>query len=223
MKTILITSGPTIEHIDDVRFITNISTGKTGKVLCERLSKKNKIIYIHSKNVKYLPVVSKNIKFIEFDSFNSLNQTLKRVFDSFKIDVVIHLAAVSDYSPKYLIIENKKYTLPLKNKKITSNHNIISIVLKKNFKIIDRLKKYSKNKKIKIIGFKLTSNASNENIVNAVRKVKADIVIHNDTSQISKKSHIFRIFKNGNMIKKLSSEKELSFYLEKLMEDLWIL
>jgi len=219
MKNIIITAGPTVEFIDNVRIITNISSGKTAKIISEKLSQKNKIFYLYSKFVRHFPRKSKNIKSIEFDSFKSLNSTIKKLLSSLKIDAVIHLAAVSDYSPKYLIIGKKKYKLPIR-KKISSNNPQITIIFKKNFKIIDRLKKYSKNKKIKIIGFKLTSNASQDEIIKAVKKLHADIVIHNDTSEISKSSHIFRVFKNNKLVKKLSNEKELSLYLEKTLEEL---
>jgi len=219
MKKIIITAGPTCEQIDRIRFITNISSGRTASAIGNYLSKKNLITYIHSKNVKYLPEKSKNIKFIKFGDFKSLNEILKEKLSRNKYDCVIHLAAVSDYSINKIIINGKKYFPPLK-RKISSEHKKITLDLKKNFKIIDRLREYSKNKKIFTIGFKLTSNAKKDLIIKAVRKIKTDMVIHNDTSQITEKKHIFKVFRNNKMMEKLKNEKELSIYLKNLMEEI---
>jgi hypothetical protein len=46
------------------------------------------------------------------------------------------------------------------------------------------------------------------------------MVIHNDTSQITEKKHIFKIFRNNKMMEKLKNEKELSIYLKNLMEEI---
>jgi phosphopantothenate---cysteine ligase (CTP) len=51
MKKILITSGGTKEHIDEVRVLTNISTGKLGaKIADEFLNGDNEVYYVHTKD-----------------------------------------------------------------------------------------------------------------------------------------------------------------------------
>ena len=59
---IIVTSGPTFEHIDLVRGITNSSSGKQGRAIAfELLSKGYDVIYIHSDLIKPVPH-AKNIK-----------------------------------------------------------------------------------------------------------------------------------------------------------------
>ena len=67
--TILITSGPTREYIDPVRFISNASSGKMGKALVdEALKQKCNVIVVKGpsdidipkrKNCKVINVISK--------------------------------------------------------------------------------------------------------------------------------------------------------------------
>jgi phosphopantothenoylcysteine decarboxylase/phosphopantothenate--cysteine ligase len=95
-------------------------------------------------------------------------------------------------------IEGQKFN-SLEVKKMSSNAETMSIHLTRNFKIVDRLKEYSKNKDIKVIAFKLTSDASIEQRLTAVDKLfknsNAALVVHNDLTEIDifKKTHKFTI------------------------------
>lgn len=213
---ILITGGGTVEYIDSVRFLTNISSGKTASFLVDYLSKKNKITYLTSVISRYIPKNIRKIKTLFFSDFNSLNRLIKKELSKKNYDAVIHLAAVSDYSPVRIKINNKFFKTPLKEK-IDSESKTIQLILKKNFKIIDRLKDYSKNKKIIVVGFKLTSNATAKEIISKIQKIKADIVVHNDTSLIKKSKHIFNIYKSAKKISKAENPKELAKKLSEIL------
>lgn len=214
---ILITGGGTVEQIDSVRFLTNISSGKTATCLADYLSKKNKITYLTSVTARYIPKNLRKIRILNFSNFNSLNRLIKKELSKKNYDAIVHLAAVSDYSPVKIKINDKFFKTPLKEK-IDSKSTTIQIILKKNFKIIDRLKNYSKNKKIIIVGFKLTSNGTAKEIATKIEKIKADIVVHNDTSQIKKSKHIFNIYKSAKKISKAENPKELAKRLSKILE-----
>ena len=52
MKNILITAGGTSEPIDEIRAITNKSTGRLGSAICEEFNKREeagRIFYVHGK------------------------------------------------------------------------------------------------------------------------------------------------------------------------------
>ncbi len=213
---ILITGGGTVEHIDSVRFLTNISSGKTASLLVDYLSKKNKITYLTSVTARYMPKNIRKTKRLFFSDFNTLNRLIKKELSKNNYDAVIHLAAVSDYSPVKIKINGKFFKTPLKEK-IDSKSKTIQLILKKNFKIIDRLKGYSKNKKIIVVGFKLTSNATAKEIISKIQKIKADIVVHNDTSLIKKIKHIFNIYKRAKNISKAENPKELAKKLSEIL------
>lgn len=210
-KSIIITAGATYQPIDRVRVITNISSGKTGCLLSDALSEIFNIKLILSKSSIYLPQ-SRKVKILSFDTFDSLNLLLKNELSSSFYDAVIHLAAVSDYTPYLLITESGKHIkLPI-NSKISVNEEFM-IKFKKNFKILDRIKEYSQNKNIKIIAFKLTSNAGEKQAQIAVKKLKADAVIHNDTSAITEKKHQFNIYINYQKVKTLYNTRTLARYI----------
>ncbi|MCX7647965.1 MAG: hypothetical protein N2Z60_05085 [Elusimicrobiales bacterium] len=213
---ILITGGGTVEHIDSVRFLTNISSGRTASLLVDYLSKENKITYLTSITARYMPKNIRKIKMLIFSDFNTLKRLIKKELSKNNYDAVIHLAAVSDYSPIKIKINGKFFKTPLKEK-IDSESKPLQIILKKNFKIIDRLKDYSKNKKIIVVGFKLTSNVTAKKIISKIQKIKADIVVHNDTSQIKKSKHIFNIYKSFKNISKAENPKELAKKLSEIL------
>lgn len=95
MPRILITSGPTRQYIDPVRYLTNASSGRMGRALAQAaLDLGHEVVVVSGPvNVDYprqaevLPVVSTE----------ELLQTCQRVFPT--CDGVIGAAAPSDYRP----------------------------------------------------------------------------------------------------------------------------
>ena len=137
-KKVLMTAGPTIEHIDPIRVITNQSSGKTGVGLAsELISAGAKVTFVYGPGKEKAPKGAKIINVLSSkDMFDAVKTELKK-----KFDIVIMAAAVADY-----ILIN-----PSKNK-IKSSKNELKISLKKAPKIIDQIKKYQKD--VLLIGFK---------------------------------------------------------------------
>ncbi len=167
-KKVLMTAGPTIEYIDPVRVITNLSSGKTGVLLAsELISAGAKVTLVYGPG-KYKP--HKGVKVINVvtnkEMFDAAKKELKK-----KFDIVIMAAAASDYTP-----EN------ISKSKIKSNKKSLTIRLKKTPKIIDQVKKSQKN--VLLIGFKAEINLTKSALIkSAQKKMKdsnADIIIAND-------------------------------------------
>jgi phosphopantothenoylcysteine synthetase/decarboxylase len=212
---ILITAGGTRDYIDSVRFISNISTGKTACTIANFLTKKHEIIYLCSEAAKFPE--NKKIKIKKFISFKDLNAEIKNILESQNIDAIIHSAAVGDYSIRCLKAGERKLQIN-KSKKISSKSEELTIVLKRNFKIIDRIKTYSKNKKIILIGFKLTNGATKTEIKKAVLNLKtADIVAHNDLLEMQN-THPFHIYQLGNKISTVPNAAKLAAKLDNLLQ-----
>ncbi|MFZ3231233.1 MAG: bifunctional phosphopantothenoylcysteine decarboxylase/phosphopantothenate--cysteine ligase CoaBC [Pseudobdellovibrio sp.] len=199
--SILITSGGTSEPIDDVRMITNKSSGKTAAFLVDQFIQSGiKVDYLHAKTAA-LP--NADCEKIEFESFNDFQIKFKKQLQSKNYSWVIHAAALSDYSVDRAM------------GKISSDLNNLQINLKKNPKIINEIKILSPQSKL--IGFKLTSGASAETINLKVSQqfinAHCDFVVQNDLQEIEKGNHFFNIF-NSNLECKLAANKqELSYYL----------
>ena len=167
-KKVLMTAGPTIEHIDPVRVITNQSTGKTGLSLAsELISAGAKVTLVYGPGEEKPPNGAKIINVLSSkEMLNAVKTELKK-----KFDIVIMTAAVADYIP----------TNPSK-KKIKSSKNEIKISLKKAPKIIDQIKKFQKN--VLLVGFKAETNLTkNQLIKSAQKKLKessSDMIVAND-------------------------------------------
>ncbi len=182
-KKILITAGGTQEPIDDVRYITNKSTGRTAARIADQLIESGfQIIYLHAENAK-LPIL--DCRRISFNTFADLDQKLSSVLSSDQFDVVMHAAAVSDYSVVKSGIG-----------KIDSLQENLTITLKKNPKLINQIKKISPDSLL--IGFKLTSTNDTSVIQNKVQNLltisNCDYVVHNDWSSVKTGHSIFNIY-----------------------------
>jgi len=167
-KKVLMTAGPTIEYIDPVRAITNLSSGKTGTLLAsELISAGAKVTLVYGPGNQ---VPTKGIRVINVTTNKEMFDAVKKELQK-KYDVVIMAAAASDYVPQN----------PSKSK-IKSDKKSLVIRLKKTPKIIDIVKKYQKN--TLLIGFKAETNLSKNALIKSAKiKIKetgADMIIAND-------------------------------------------
>ena len=163
-KKILITAGATVEDIDAVRYITNRSSGKTGVWLAEEAFARGADITLIRGNTTVEPVYPfKDIK------VKSANDIFKAIKDNINVDVVIHAAAVSDYTINKL--DDKM-----------SSENKVNLELLPTTKIFEKIK--DMNKKVFLIGFKAEYKKSKEELVERayekLKLAKADLIVSND-------------------------------------------
>ena len=155
-----------------------------------------------------------------FVDFADVDQKLQEKLSNNHYDFVIHLAAISDYSVQKVTQDGRE----LVGERKISSQSDLQIHLSKNFKILNRLKSYSKNKKVKVVGFKLTSSASHDEQIAAVNKVlgdkDVDYVVHNDLSEISEERHVYRVFSGDDVILHGDSRQEMALHLSQLVEEL---
>jgi phosphopantothenoylcysteine decarboxylase/phosphopantothenate--cysteine ligase len=97
-KQVLITSGPTYESIDPVRFIGNHSSGKMGAALANACISAGARVTFVTGPVKYLPSPSDNLNIVKVSSALEMLNASKSSFD--QTDVAIFAAAVADFRPK---------------------------------------------------------------------------------------------------------------------------
>lgn len=189
---VLITAGGTVEPIDDVRTLTNTSLGTTGIKLAEFLTDFG--ANVHLLRAASTPSADARIKQSTFSTFESLQSSVRDLIRVHKFDLIIHAAAVSDFSVESIEINGKKYS-PSTVAKIESSDKL-AIYFKNNPKIVDEIKELSANKNAKLIAFKLTSNATPDERDAAVQKLlshsHADYIVHNDKTDIDKIKQIHR-------------------------------
>jgi phosphopantothenoylcysteine synthetase/decarboxylase len=107
-------------------------------------------------------------------------------------DVVIHAAAVGDYS--IANIEAGGVVSQPGTGKIDSGQNV-SIRLRPNAKLVDHLRSWSGNPDLRVVAFKLTNGADELTAKRAIDGLfdhsQADAVVHNDLVQNDEKSGAF--------------------------------
>ncbi|WP_297665226.1 phosphopantothenate--cysteine ligase [uncultured Streptococcus sp.] len=195
---ILITSGGTSEKIDQVRSITNHSTGQLGKMIAEHCLAEGASVTLltTAKAVKPDPHEKLTIKIIE--DTEQLLTTMEELVAAH--DVLIHSMAVSDYKPVYMarfeeVLASSDVTEFLEKSnsesKISSSDDYQVLFLKKNPKIISKVKEWNPN--IRLIGFKLLVGVSKEELLAAARasleKNQAELIVANDLTEISSGQH----------------------------------
>jgi len=162
--TILVTSGPTFEPIDPVRFIGNHSSGKMGSRIAESFALQGgKIIFITGP-AKVLPS-HKNIEIISVLTAEEMYNSTLKYFSS--VDIAVMAAAVADYTPESVS--------PSKIKRETDS---ISIKLKPTKDIAAALGKVKKDNQL-LVGFALETDKEFENALKKMRNKNLDIIVLN--------------------------------------------
>jgi phosphopantothenoylcysteine synthetase/decarboxylase len=214
---LLVTAGATREPIDRVRFITNLSTGRTGATIADQLAQLgHDVVYLYGEG-SVLP--KEKIKKIQFKDFRDLDQKIKFLVETEVFEAIIHLAAVSDYSVESILKDGE--TVHTQIGKLSSDGSL-EIKLLPNYKILNRIKTYAAKKASPlVIGFKLTFTENEEEKVEAVSKLfqdnSVDFVVHNDLKEIEKqKDHKFHIYKEDHKLATCHGASDLAASLNKL-------
>lgn len=217
--SVLITSGGTKENIDNVRYISNMSSGKTAAAIADHFIMNNyNVTYLHAEDA-ILP--AGECSKITYKSFNDLNEACRKLLSENNFETMIHLAAVSDYSVSEIEADGKSEKYPLTSK-LSSDISEIKLTLKSNFKIIDRIKGYSKNKDLILVGFKLVSgingSESAAKIEAIFKNAAADYVVMNDLSdRINTVQQNFKIYGKNGLQDSVDTSKELAAKLETII------
>lgn len=232
---ILITAGGTTEKIDQVRAITNHSTGRLGKQIADAFSNNPEAIidYVTTKN-SVLPEPSDAIHLHMIESIHDLLTILETLLQAKTYDAIIHSMAVSDFTPslslsKEHFIEsfgtNKVTETSFDNwltqtkqadsnsvKKISSDTDQLVIVLEKTPKIISYLRDWQPT--ACIVGFKLLVDVSKEHLLKIAQqslvKNQTDFILANDLTEISQEHHHGYLLAADGTIAEAFTKKEIA-------------
>ncbi len=205
----VVTSGPTKEYIDPVRYISNESSGKQGYEIALELSR----LGIKTTLVSGPTNINYN-KDIKIKKVISGNQMLSAVKKSLPVDIAVCTAAVSDFKPSLI-----------KKNKIKKDKKFDEIKIEKNVDILNFLGTNNRYKPKLLVGF----SAETENLIkNSVKKMEekfCDIMIANDISKFDfgfnkDQNEVTIIDKNGKTekIRKSSKKFVASVIARKIVE-----
>jgi phosphopantothenoylcysteine decarboxylase/phosphopantothenate--cysteine ligase len=164
----LVTTGPTYEYIDPVRFITNKSSGKQGFELAKALSKKGFETTLISgpTNLK----INNDINLIQVETADEM---FKATQNNLPTDVAIFSAAVADFKIK----EKKKEKI--------KKRDYVNLNLERNIDILNYVSNHNSLRPKLVIGFAAETHNIEENSKKKLMEKNCDWIIANDVSNKS--------------------------------------
>ena len=209
ISKVIITAGACYEMIDDVRAITNLSSGKMGLALAFAYYLRGFDVTLIS-SAQNLPKSMENLEFLSFKNSADLLEILKNKKLA-KDDLLVMAAAISDYIP----------AKRAKGKIKKSGANL-NLELKENIDILSSLKEL----KCKKIGFKMEMDEQSalSSAKNMLENKALDAVCLNVLKAQnyfgSEQNEVLFITKNSQKMLKMASKHEIAAQIAGLSENL---
>ena len=166
--TALVTTGPTREYLDPVRFISNESSGKQGYEIALALSKfgvKTTLI-AGPASIDF----AKDLKVKKVTTASEMMEEVKKLLP---VDIAVCAAAVSDFKPK----DVSKFKIKKSDKKLNN------IKLEQNTDILEYLGKNNRARPKIVVGFSAETRDLIKNSTEKLKKKYCDFMIANDVSK----------------------------------------
>ncbi|MDR8391749.1 bifunctional phosphopantothenoylcysteine decarboxylase/phosphopantothenate--cysteine ligase CoaBC [Aliifodinibius sp. S!AR15-10] len=165
-KSVLVTAGPTREHIDPVRFISNPSTGKMGFAMAEAAQRLGADVTLIHGPVQLVP--PSGVETIEIETAEQLYEKVREYATA---DVVIMSAAVSDFAPT-----------DYHHQKVKKDNASSEIKLKSTPDILSWLGGQRRNGQV-LIGFAMETENLVENATRKLNEKNIDWIVANSLSE----------------------------------------
>ncbi len=200
---VLITMGTTRGYIDDVRYLSNYSSGKLGSTIAEELYRQGFRTAVVSGPAEFQPKVADELIPV-FTTSEMLQACQKEASNS---QAVIFCASVLDYEPA-----------TKSSGKIRSGSKDLEIKLVPTTKIIEQVKISGPTR----IGFKLETDLTETK----AKKIAADYcqryhlsaLIANQLSSVSSKTHSAWAIKDDGISQHLNSKQDIARYINNLIK-----
>ncbi len=180
---ILVTAGGTREPLDDVRYLGNTSSGRTGAWIVEEAVRRYHTVFLLAGKGTEMPAqwaLDTGLVVVhEFGSASDLLQHCTRLCHDYEFQAVVFAAAVADYAPQPV------------HGKVSSQLNEWIIRLVPTPKVVDVIARVAPH--AVLVGFKLESGVSRDELVSRARhtgqRCQARFMVANDTSGLGSASH----------------------------------
>ena len=202
----LVTTGPTREYIDPVRYISNESSGKQGYEIAIALNKLGIATTLIAGPTNLISQKGLNIKKV-----TTADEMLSEIKKLLPVDLAVCAAAVSDFRPA-----EKNNSKIKKNDKSLQSINFV-----KNNDILEYISKNNKYRPRLVAGFSAETENLTKNSIDKMKKKHCDLIFANDVSQKgigfnSDYNRISVIDKKGNI--KIIPKNKKSFIANKIAE-----
>jgi phosphopantothenoylcysteine decarboxylase/phosphopantothenate--cysteine ligase len=208
---ILITSGGTREPIDDVRYVGNTSTGRTGALLAEEAVRRFHTVHhlsgIGAAQPEPWAAATGLLVPARFGSCADLLRLVEGI--ERQPDVVIAAAAVADYSP--VKAEGK----------LPSSHQELTLHLRPTPKVLDRMR--SLFPAALLVAFKLEAGIGQAELVARATRTMgrsgADLVVANLAAGMGGEPHAALLLDRSGLLCAVETRRELAARLLDLVEE----
>ena len=213
-KKIIVTSGGTREYIDEVRVLTNISTGRLGSQIAFDLETRlgYSVEYIHGVGAAMPSDVIHGKQFItginnhQVSTAWELEFFLRQLLTTQDIYAVVHAMAVSDFT------FTRSEAVKCKSDSPEDFIEYMRRTITKNPKIISHIKEWAP--KVFLIGFKFEVGASLETLRDLAQKSMekngCDVIMANDKIEMmTQKVHVGHFFFSKEMLAKGFQDREI--------------
>jgi len=222
VRNIIITAGGTSEKIDEVRVISNFSSGRLGLAVAKAFMESEradvgKIYYLCDRNTN-VPS-DPRVEVVRVQGAQGLLDAMEKLLKTEKIDAVVHAMAVSDFTVKQVTTleairsgtENDPQN-QMNDGKISSEHEDLAIILKKTPKVIGEIKKLCED--TILVGFKLLTNVEHDFLIETglklLKKNNCDMVLANDLTEINGDKHVGYLISCDGSYEKYTTKKQIA-------------
>jgi phosphopantothenate-cysteine ligase len=230
VRNVIITAGGTSEKIDEVRVISNFSSGRLGMEVAKAFlgsetAGVGKIYYLCDRNTN-VPE-DERVEAVRVMGAGGLLEEMERLLTTEKIDAVVHAMAVSDYTVKQVTTLEAIRTgtendpeKKLADGKISSEIDDLVIVLKRTPKVIGEIKKLRRD--TVLVGFKLLTGVPKDVLIDTgyklMQKNGCDLVLANDLTEITEDRHVGYLISQNGDYERYTTKKEIAEAIVKKVE-----
>jgi len=169
---ILITAGPTREYLDDVRYLSNASSGQMGYALAQAALDAGCEVVLVTGPVNLIPPAGATVCQVETTS--QMREACSRQFAD--CDGVIAAAAVCDYQPRKRVAG-----------KIAKTGEAISVEMIETDDVLAELGRVKDDRWV--VGFALEAENARENALQKLRAKNCDVVVLNSPAAIGSQTN----------------------------------
>ncbi len=162
---VVVTCGPSYEPIDEVRRLTNFSTGELGILLANRLTRAGFDVVCYKGVGATCPLRVEGARVVHFATNENLRGELETLEDREDVAAVFHAAALSDYRLKSL---HNSSGAEIAAAKIPSRSGELTLILEPAAKLIHEMRVLFP--KSKIVGWKYELGGSTADALAAAER-----------------------------------------------------
>jgi phosphopantothenoylcysteine decarboxylase/phosphopantothenate--cysteine ligase len=169
LMTVVITCGPAFEPIDEMRRLTNASTGRLGSLLAESFTTAGHEVLLLRAEGSTAALPTGRVEVSRFGTNDDLARQLREVSQRRSIDAVLHAAALCDF--KVTAIRNA-HQADLRGAKVSSRAGLLTLELQPATKVLPQLKEWFP--KARIVGWKFELTGSRQDALRAAERQFAE-------------------------------------------------